>query len=102
MRAFFDTSSTPQPLCSPKSLPVAFARSDMFKDVAVSDCLMMTGKIAGQELGRCPQTVETALVFYQPQFRGGGGGTPGSLTSTNWVLQEYFSPTVSVKMHPNL
>jgi len=53
-------------------------------------------------LGRCPQTVETALVFYQPQFRGGGGGIAGSLTSINCVLQEYFSPTASVKMHPNL
>jgi hypothetical protein len=61
----------------------------------------MTGKLAGPELGSC-RTVETALVFYQPQFRGGGGGTAGSLTSINSVLQEYFSPTVSVKMHPNL
>jgi hypothetical protein len=49
-----------------------------------------------------PQTVETALVFYQPQFRGEGGGTAGSLTSINCVLQKYFWPTVSVKMHPNL
>ena len=80
---------------------MAFARSDMFK-VAAASSFLMIDKISGQELGRCPQTVETALVFYQPQFRGGGGGTAESLTSINCVLQEYFSPTVSVKMHPNL
>jgi len=41
------TRRAPPPPCSPKSLPVAFARSDMFKGVAVSGCLMMTGKFAG-------------------------------------------------------
>jgi hypothetical protein len=37
-------------LCSPKSLPVAFPRSDMFKDMAVSDYLT-SGKFAGLGVG---------------------------------------------------
>ena len=43
---FFQRDS-PNPPCSPKSLPVAFPRSDMFKSAVVSACLMMTGKFAG-------------------------------------------------------
>jgi hypothetical protein len=74
----------------------------MFKSAVVSDCLMMTGKFAGPELGRCREPSRRLWSFYQPQFRGGGGGTAGSLTSNNSVLHEYFSPNVSVKMQPNL
>jgi len=51
VHAFFDTNSTPTPPHSPKSLPVAFARSDVFKEVAVSDCLMMNGTISGLGVG---------------------------------------------------
>ena len=43
----FSTPTAPNPPCSRKSLPGAFARVNMFKSVVVSDYLMMTGKFAG-------------------------------------------------------
>ena len=47
----FSTRAAPQPPYSPKGPPVAFARSDMFKNAVVRDGLMMTGKFAGLGVG---------------------------------------------------
>ena len=75
----FSTRTAPQPQCSRNSLPVAFARSDMFKDVAVSECLMMTGKFAGPELGSCRKRSGRLWSFTSHSFAVEGVGPPDRL-----------------------
>jgi hypothetical protein len=78
----FSTRAAPNPPCSPKSLPVAFARSNMFKSAVVSDCLMMTGKFAGLGVhgGHVPRDQRPPTWSRSRQrlsgLEGGEGGFP--------------------------
>jgi hypothetical protein len=65
----FSTQTAPKPQRLPQSLLVGFARVDMFKDVAVSDCLMMTGTISGLGVGSPP----LCRGDDQSQISAGGG-----------------------------
>ena len=72
---FSTRTEPPKPQCSPKSLPMAFARSDMFKSAVVSDCLK-SGNFAGPELGRSREPSRRLWSFTSHSFAVEGAGPP--------------------------
>ena len=82
----FSTLTATPPTCSPKSLPMAFARVNMFKSAVVSDCLMMAGKFANRELGSCHKPSRRFWSYTSHSFavEGPPGRSPSFTPKTNF------------------